>query len=266
MPPPRVLVLRAAGINCDEETAHAWRVAGADPLTLHVHRLIDEPGLLDNVRIVTIPGGFSYGDDIASGKILATQIARRLHQPLEGFIARGGLLLGICNGFQVLVKAGLLPSPDLRHRITITHNDTGRYEDRWVHVRAACSHCAFLPPDVQWRMPVAHGEGKVVADCPATLEKLKSHGHVALRYVSAAGQPGLFPVNPNGSVDDIAGLTDSTGRVLGLMPHPERAIDPTQMPDWTRGGAVGDGLGLFRHAVESAARGPAATPVSSILN
>lgn len=265
MPPIRVLILRAAGINCDEETAHAWSAVGATPRAVHVRRLIESPGLLDEFQIVTLPGGFSYGDDIASGKILAGEIARNLKEPLGRFVARGGLLLGICNGFQVLVKSGLLPAPDLAGRVTITHNDSGRYEDRWVYVQPACNHCAFLHPDTRLRLPVAHGEGKLAVDSPTTLSMLKTRRHVALQYCDAEGRPGPFPINPNGSIDDIAGLTDATGRILGLMPHPERALDATQVPDWTRSRpAVGPGRALFENAVESLHRGAASNGVRTI--
>lgn len=246
-----VLVLRAAGINCEEETAFAWARAGAVPETIHVNRLIETPAMLERFHIVTVPGGFSYGDDIASGKILAARLSLHLGDALRGFVQRGGLLLGICNGFQVLVKAGLLPGPGLERRVTITHNDSGRYEDRWVWLETTCDHCAFLRRGQRWRVPVAHGEGKIVTDGEPTRARLVEEGLIALRYCDEQGCPGPFPINPNGSELDIAGLTDATGRILGLMPHPERAIEATQTPDWTRQRpADGPGMALFRNAIE----------------
>lgn len=248
---PRVIVLRAAGINCEEETAFAWRRAGAFANIMHVNELIASPPLLNTTDIVTVPGGFSYGDDIASGRILANQLDHHLGRPLREFVDRGGLLMGICNGFQVLVKAGLLPGPPLSGRVTITHNDTGRYEDRWVYLRGVSKHCAFVRPGESWRLPVAHGEGKVVTDGADTLSALESGEHIALRYCDAEGQAGEFPINPNGSERHIAALTDATGRIFGLMPHPERAIDPTHMPDWTsRPLNEGPGMRPFQNAVE----------------
>ena len=248
---PRVLVLRAAGINCDEETAFAWTKAGAAPRVVHVGALIAAPAMLNDMQVVTVPGGFSYGDDIASGKILANQLANHLGEPLRAFVDRGGLLFEICNGFQVLVKSGLLPGAPFAGRVTITHNDSGRYEDRWVYLEAATDRCPFLRRGERWRLPVAHGEGKVVADCDATLDALEAGGYVALRYCDKSGQPGAFPINPNGSQRHIAGLTDATGRIFGLMPHPERAIDRTHMPDWTRQPTTdAPGLLPFRNAVE----------------
>lgn len=245
------LVLRAAGINCDEETAFAWDTAGARPCVMHVNELIAQPARLDAVQIVTVPGGFSYGDDISSGRILANQIARRLGDALRRFAERGGLLIGICNGFQVLVKAGLLPGGSLSGRVTLTHNDSARYEDRWVHLEPTGDRCVFLRSGERLHLPIAHGEGKFVTADNDALSALKNGGHVALRYCDADGRPGPFPINPNGSEDDIAGLTDATGRVFGLMPHPERALSPTSVPDWTRQRPLrGPGLSIFANAVE----------------
>lgn len=259
MATPSVLVIRAAGINCEEETAYAWSLAGATAAIIHVKQLMAEPGMLSGHQVVTIPGGFSYGDDIASGKILAHQIARNLGDTLRDFVARGGLLLGICNGFQVLVKSGLLPGGRFSGRVTITHNDSARYEDRWVHLRGGSDRCVFLPAGEHVWLPVAHGEGKVFVDSDATADALQRGGFVAATYCDSHGRPGGFPINPNGSVADIGGLTDETGRIFGLMPHPERAVDFMHRPDATRlmasdpavADQPGPGLGIFRAAVRS---------------
>jgi len=247
----RVLVLRAAGINCDEETAFAWEKAGAEARRIHVKRLIESPKLLRAYQVLTIPGGFSYGDDIASGKILAVQLEHCLGDALSAFVDSGGLVLGICNGFQVLVRMGLLPGADCGVPVTLTSNDSGRYEDRWVHLRAEECPNVFLVPEEVLSVPVAHGEGKFVPEGGKRgLSILESRKRVAVRYVAADGGVPRFPENPNGSIGNVAGLTDRTGRVFGLMPHPERSIDATQTPGWAGGGAGGgDGRRLFERAV-----------------
>lgn len=250
----RVLILRTAGINCDEETAYAWELVGARAERVHVRRLIESPSLLDGYDALTIPGGFSYGDDLAAGRILANELNLHLAEPLRRFIERGRPVLGICNGFQVLVRAGLLPDldGDRRQTVTLTCNDSGRFEDRWIRVKACTDRCVFVPPGMQLALPIAHGEGKLVPADEATLGRLRSGGHVALRYCDRHGNPGPFPVNPNGSIDDIAGLTDRTGLILGLMPHPERHVEPSQHPAWTSGDpdATGAGRVIFESAMK----------------
>lgn len=248
----RVLVLRAPGVNCDEETAFAWEMVGAEAERIHVKRLIAQPALLDTFQVLTIPGGFSYGDDIASGRILANQLAHHLGDAIAAFLDRGGLVLGICNGFQVLVRMGLLPGADCGVAATLTLNDSGRYEDRWVRLGATPSPCVFLEPGETLHLPVAHAEGKfLVAGGDIGLSALESRQRVALKYLAAAGGEPRYPENPNGSIGNVAALTDATGRVLGLMPHPERNILPTHPPDWTSGSAIaGQGARLFRRAVQ----------------
>lgn len=255
--PVKALVLRAAGINCDLETECALRLAGADANRAHINRLIAAPNTLDEYQILVLPGGFSYGDDVAAGKILANQIIHNLADALHKFIDDGKLVLGICNGFQTLVKTGILPGDGTEvlkpgsQSVTITDNDTGRFEDRWVYLEPAADRCVFIDKGRRIYLPVAHAEGKVTVRDDATLQRLKDAGHIAFRYVDDQGRPGQFPVNPNGSVDGIAGLADSTGRVLGLMPHPERFIYPTHHPRWTRRETTeADGLGIFKNAVK----------------
>ncbi len=253
---PKVIVLRTAGTNCDEETTHAWALAGAAPQRVHVRELIGRPAKLNEFAILTIPGGFSYGDDISAGKILASQLIHHLAEGIGAFVSSGRLVLGICNGFQVLVKAGLLPGgeagPIGPQVVTLTQNDSARFEDRWVDVRSGPRPGAFLPPDAVLTMPVAHAEGKLVAANDRIRTRLAAAGHVALTYCDAGGNPGPYPVNPNGSEADIAGLTDATGRILGLMPHPERHVHPTQHPQWTHRRAEPDGRVLFEWAVRTA--------------
>ncbi len=262
----KALVLRAAGINCDRETQYALELAGADAERVHINRLIETKTLLDDSQILVVPGGFSYGDDVAAGKILANQVVHHLRDALEKFIADGKLVLGICNGFQVLVKTGILPglidsqpepAGDIQpaqngdQAVTITYNDSGKFEDRWVYLEPQAPKCVFIEPQKRIYLPIAHGEGKVVTKDQTTLDALQTAGYVAFRYVDADGQEGDYPVNPNGSMASIAGLTDSTGRVLGLMPHPERFVRPTQHPRWTREQDVdSDGMTIFNNAVK----------------
>ncbi len=252
----RALVLRAAGVNCDMETRHALELAGAEADRIHVNRLIEDKSLLDRYHILVFPGGFSYGDDVAAGRILANQIVHHLADPIRRFIDDGKLVLGICNGFQVLVKMGVLPGNGAfkQEQVTITYNDSGKFEDRWVHLLPQTDRCVFIEPQRQIYLPVAHGEGKVVTADAATLKRLKSEGFIAYKYVGPDGEEGSYPINPNGSVESIAGLTDSTGRVMGLMPHPERFVRRTQHPHWTRLGEDldPDGIKIFRNAVRYA--------------
>ncbi len=256
MPAVRVLILRAAGTNCDLETQHAWELAGARCTRVHVRELIDRPTLLDDYQILTVPGGFSYGDDIAAGRILAAQLLRHVSDRLREFADRGKLMLGICNGFQVLVQCGLLPGVNDGdgRTCTIAANHPPGFQDRWVNLSAGVDHCVFLDAGGTYEMPIAHGEGRVTFASEAALESALAAGCGALRYVpstaSASTADGL-PSNPNGSDAALAGLCDSSGRILGLMPHPERFVRWDQHPCWTSQPPrpAGDGLTLFRNAV-----------------
>jgi phosphoribosylformylglycinamidine synthase subunit PurQ / glutaminase len=257
----KAIVLRAAGINCDMETEYALELAGAKAQRIHINQLIENKSLLNDFQIIVFPGGFSYGDDVAAGKILSNQIVHHLFEPIQKFIEDGKLVLGICNGFQVLVKAGILPGSDFGGRgenVTITYNDSGKFEDRWVYLASQTDRCVFIDKEKQIYLPIAHGEGKVVTKDSDTLEKLESQGYVAFRYVDAQGNHGEYPINPNGSMNSIAGLTDSSGRVLGLMPHPERHVRPTQHPRWSRHELrttehepqTADGMTIFNNAIK----------------
>ncbi len=251
----KAIVLRAAGINCDMETEHALELAGAQAQRTHINRIIEDKTILDEFQIFVFPGGFSYGDDVAAGKILANQIRHHLYEPLRKFIDDGKLVLGICNGFQVLVKTGILPgnnSTKNQQEITITNNDSGKFEDRWVYLAPQTDKCVFIEPGRQIYLPVAHAEGKVVTKDDAVLDQLKSAGHVAFKYVDENGNEGAYPINRNGSIGSIAGLTDTTGRILGLMPHPERFVRPTHHPHWSRlkEKPASDGITIFNNAVK----------------
>ncbi|MHC4981604.1 MAG: phosphoribosylformylglycinamidine synthase I [Planctomycetota bacterium] len=251
---PKALVLRAAGTNCDRETKYALELAGFEANRVHVFRLMENPPALREYQFLVIPGGFSYGDDVAAGKILANQMLHHLAEELNEFLAAGKLVLGICNGFQVMIKSGLLPwgkvAPGEVHRdVTLAWNDSGLFEDRWVHLRCDSEKCVFLPKGEIIALPIAHGEGKFIPRDATVLDALREDGQVSVRYVDARGNPGPYPINPNGSVDDIAGICDRTGRAMGLMPHPERFIDLTHHPRWTRGGiSRADGRIFFERA------------------
>jgi phosphoribosylformylglycinamidine synthase len=264
MAAPRALVLTGYGINCDRETAFAFEKAGAEARRVHVNDLIDGHDNLDRYQILSFPGGFSYGDDISSGKVLANRVKTHLSDAIQRFIQNGGLVIGICNGFQVVVKYGLLGSaegPIEEQRSTLTNNASSRYEDRWVRLRPENGNCVFTRGIERLYLPVAHGEGKFFTD-PQTLEALEAAGCVVLRYADEQGGAagGRFPWNPNGSLNDIAGICDPSGRVFGLMPHPERHLHFTQHPCWTRMAEAyrrearplpeeGDGMAIFRNAV-----------------
>jgi len=250
---PRALVLRAPGTNCDHETAHAFERAGAIARRVHVRALTEKPTLLDDVQILCIPGGFSYGDDIASGRIFALELAMRLGDALRRFRDRGGLVLGICNGFQVLLQTGLLlADAEDRPRAALAHNRSGRFIDRWVRLEVRGHKCPFLHGfDAPFELPIAHGEGRFVATTPADLAAFENAGQLVLRY---AADPAGSSTNPNGAEADVAGACDATGRVFGLMPHPERFVDATQHPAWSGrldAGAAGAGLAIFANAVKS---------------
>jgi len=261
---PLTLILRSAGTNCDAETAYAFELAGAETESIHVNQLLKDRGILDRFQMIAFPGGFSYGDDIAAGRILANQIAHHLYDVLHRFVEAGKPIIGVCNGFQVLVKTDLLPGAIAGKGgqvCTLTNNDCGRFVDRWVHLMPRESRCIWtsgLTGTIQ--LPVAHGEGKFVPPDEETRRALWDGGLVALTYTKPDGSPaaGQFPENPNGAVDDIAGICDASGLVFGLMPHPERHVDPTQHPAWTTLRKLpreGQGLRLFQNAVNYVAAG-----------
>jgi len=258
---PRVLILRAPGTNCDQETAFAFETAGGKPDVLHLNRLLENPKLATNYQILAIPGGFSYGDDISAGRIFGNQIRHHLRDCFEEFKAAGKLIIGICNGLQILVKSGvLLPDRADEPIATLTLNEGGKFEDRWIYLRVVGDQCVFLRGIEQMYLPIAHAEGKFVARDEATLNKLDAAGQLVLRYapppeIQNAECRNLnsalpYPHNPNGAQLNVAGLCDETGRVFGLMPHPERHIDPTHHPRWTRElHDRGDGLAVFENAI-----------------
>lgn len=251
----KALILRSPGANCDQDSAFAFEQAGAKSTLLHVNQLLERPALLKDYQVLCIPGGFSYGDDISAGRILANQIRHHLFEPLQEFKDAGKLVIGICNGFQVLIKSGLLlPDKADEPIATLAANQSGKFEDRWVNLAAETNRCVFLQGIERMYLPVAHGEGQFIARDEATLDALQSAGQLCLRYATDGGGTDSvpYPHNPNGAQRNIAGVCDEAGRVLGLMPHPERHIDFTHHPRWTRREVQpehGDGLKMFQNAV-----------------
>jgi len=247
----RTLIMRAPGTNCDAEAVFAFQQAGAVVDLVHINRLISGEKRLFDYQIMVIPGGFTYGDDISGGKVLANELKLKLGEDVLRFIEGGGLILGICNGLQVLAKAGILPatSEDSPPLLTLSPNDSGKFECRWVYLTVnSQSPCIFTKGIDRLYLPVAHAEGKVVAD-PETLSDL----NVVLYYTDEHGNSNAgYPYNPNGSVGNIAGICDASGRVFALMPHPERHIRRTQHPQWTRmrKEGYGDGFQIFLNAVK----------------
>jgi phosphoribosylformylglycinamidine synthase len=256
---PQALILRAPGTNCDRETAFALEQAGASTKIVHVNRVLEDKKQLTQAQILCLPGGFSYGDDIAAGRILGNQIRTHLADAMQQFREAGKLILGICNGFQVLIKSGLLlddqaKSDTAEPLATLTWNDSGQFEDRWVHLKISSDKSPLLNGIEQMYLPVAHAEGKFVAGSEEKINALEASGQLVIRYCNAetsADAAVAFPENPNGSLRAVAGVCDTTGRVLGLMPHPERYIDRTQHPRWTRGEGKSEGHGsaIFKNAV-----------------
>jgi len=262
----RALVLRSAGTNCDGETVRALEVAGAVPALLHLNQLARDPSLLFDQQLLVIPGGFSYGDYVAAGRVFGLELRTRLGEPLQRFVAEGGYVLGVCNGFQILAEMNLF-LPDSARAIALTDNASNRFECRWVTLRSEKCAASHLVPGELMPVPVAHGEGRFVVRDADVLAELFARGQVALTYVDpanparpAAGpaSPAVpYPLNPNGSIANIAGVCDPTGRVLGLMPHPERNLAPWSHPRWTRLGPrqEGEGVAFYRRLVEAAGAG-----------
>jgi phosphoribosylformylglycinamidine synthase subunit PurQ / glutaminase len=236
-------IIRGPGTNRDDDAADALRLAGATPRTILINDLLTDPSLIDDADLLVVAGGFSFADALGAGRLLALEMTVGLGPTLGDFVASGRPIIGICNGFQALVRSGLLPGAG--HVAALGPNDSGQFECRWVRLSPRSQRCIWtrnLTDDIE--CPIAHGEGRFTCD-DATLAALHAGDRVALTY---SGD------NPNGSRDAIAGITDQTGLVLGLMPHPENHIVARQHPLFTRGGEHGLGLILFQHGVAYAAR------------
>lgn len=256
----KALVLRCAGTNCNVETAWALAKAGAEPEQVHVNALLKGEKKVSDYGLIVVPGGFSFGDDVASGKVLANKLLFGLRETLGAFVEKGRPLIGICNGFQVLVKCGLLPGFngwDEKLSVTLTDNDSGKFEARWVFLKVSNKKSFYVKgmPEV-FPLPVAHGEGKFTTESDKIYKALEKDGQILFQYVDPRGKKGAYPWNPNGSDGDVAGITNAAGNVLGLMPHPERYAFPRQHSHWTRLKPLpeeGVGLQIFKNAVRYAA-------------
>ncbi len=263
----RALVLSGYGLNCEVETEYAFALAGAEPVRVHINDLVGRRVALSDFHILCFIGGFAWADDHGAGVILATKLRHHLGDDILAFVARGGLVIGICNGFQALVNLGLLPGfarGAFRREVALTYNDSGSYRNQWVHVRVEPTPCVFTRGLERVDLPIRHAEGKFVA-APETLALLEEGQQVVLRYARPDGAPagGRFPWNPNGAMADIAGICDPSGRIFGLMPHPEACNHVTNHPDWTRWvrqadpeerpallSREGAGIAIFRNAVK----------------
>jgi phosphoribosylformylglycinamidine synthase subunit PurQ / glutaminase len=257
MTQPNVLILHATGVNRDVETANAVRLAGGAPTIMHVNELRQQPAQLRDFQMLILPGGFSYGDALGGGRLWASDLRWLFQEEMARFIEARKPVLGICNGFQALVKSGWLPGPpEAEQKATLTRNASNQFECRWVRLEPNPeSHCVFTK-ELTERIycPVAHGEGRFVPRDDAALEALRTSHQIALTYVAGNGGTAGYPANPNGSVADIAGICNAQGTVMGLMPHPEDHVFPEQHPRYTRGESGELGLALFVQGVKYAAR------------
>ncbi|HEY3275432.1 MAG TPA: phosphoribosylformylglycinamidine synthase subunit PurQ [Syntrophorhabdaceae bacterium] len=260
---PKSLILFGNGINCEYETAHAHKLTGFDAELLHINALMEDPRVIHKYSFLNLPGGFLDGDDLGAAKAQAVRwkyqkigsSGKRFIDEAIKFVNEGKIILGICNGFQLLVKTGLLPGFDGDYgpqTVTLTFNDSGKFEDRWVLLKAnPDSKCIFTRGMETIYLPVRHGEGKFIFAASGDSVRAEKKGHIALQYVDEKGEvTSRYPDNPNGSEKAVAGICDSTGRIFGLMPHPEAYVTFTQHPRWTREklSEEGDGLGIFKNA------------------
>lgn len=252
---PKVLVLYGYGINCDNETSYAFELAGAQAQRVHLNQLISGEKKLKDYQILALPGGFSFGDDIAAGKVLAIKIKANLEKELLEFIEKGKLIIGICNGFQAMVKLGVLPGLGRNYKkqdVSLTFNDSGRFEDRWVYLKVnQKSPSVWLRGIERIYLPVRHGEGKFIFKDGEVKGRLIRQNQIAAQYTDEKGNLAGYPWNPNGAELNIAGICDETGRILGFMPHPEGFLFPQNHPRWTREKIIeGQGLQVFQNAVK----------------
>ncbi len=258
----KALIIAGYGLNCEEESAYAFDYVGLNATVMHINDLIESPKALNDYQALCIPGGFSYGDDTGSGNAFAQKMRLTLMDELKEFVARDTLTIGICNGCQIGTNLGLAPAIDAQYgvrQVAVTHNASARYQCRWIDMKVEDNSSPWLQNIDSLHVPVAHGEGRFMMD-EATLKTLKENKQIVLRYSKNAQQAnGVFPFNPNGSTDDIAGMTDESGRVLIMMPHPERGMFTWQRDDYAllkdnanREGQplpeASDGLQIFQNA------------------
>ncbi|MBU0532249.1 phosphoribosylformylglycinamidine synthase I [Candidatus Micrarchaeota archaeon] len=248
----KALVLHGYGVNCEAESKYSIEKSGGKADIVHLNKVLDNPEILKEYNMLMLPGGFSFGDDLGSGKVFSNKMKFRLRQPLQEFISQNKLVLGICNGFQMLVKMGLLPEPDFKQRITLIANDSGHFEDRWVILKANKSSPCVFTKDIDYLLvPVRHGEGKFIPKDVNVLKELKEKNQIVFQYTDKDGELAGYPHNPNGSVENIAGICDRTGRIFGMMPHPEAFNIVENCPYWIKGNVKEPlGLRIFKNAVK----------------
>lgn len=256
----KTLIITGFGLNCEKETAKAFEICGAETSQIHLNDLLENKSTIEDYHILAFIGGFSFGDHLGAGTVFANKVKFRLQEELDNFVSAGKLIIGICNGFQTLTRLGLVPALNGKYfsqEVALAHNDSTLFRDDWVNLKAVPeSPCIFTKSVDRLRLPIRHGEGKFVAD-DEILKEIEAKKLVALRYCSQNGDTDCdFPDNPNGSRNSIAGICDETGRVFGLMPHPEAFLSPFNAPDWQTkkmSGELpeeGEGVIIFRNAVE----------------
>lgn len=261
---PKVLVITGYGINCEEEIAYSFNTTGGEAEVIHINDLIENPKKLDNTQILAFPGGFSYGDDTGSGNAMANKIRNNIFEELLKFIQRDTLTIGICNGFQIITNLGLVPATDGNYGKTeavLMHNKQARYECRWIHIKNTSKKCVWTQNIDLLHVPIAHGEGNFYTP-EETFQKLKQNDQIVFRYTNPDGSAanGLFPSNPNGAMDDIAAICDESGRIMGMMPHPERFNSFYNEYDWPEKkekllrnnqqiDTTGEGLIIFKNGI-----------------
>jgi phosphoribosylformylglycinamidine synthase len=256
----KTLIITGFGLNCEKETAKAFEICGSETAQVHLNDLLEDKTSISGYHILVFIGGFSFGDHLGAGTVFANRVKYRLQKELEQFVADGKLIIGICNGFQTLSRLGLVPALNGEYFVqtaALAHNDSTLFRDDWVNLKAeSASPCIFTKSIDQIRLPIRHGEGKFVAD-DAVLKEIEEKNLVALRYCTAEGDTECsFPANPNGSRNSIAGICDESGRIFGLMPHPEAFLSPFNAPDWQKqkmSGNLpeeGEGVIFFRNAVD----------------
>lgn len=245
------LVVAGFGVNCEIETAYSIKKAGGNAEIIHLNKIIKAPSILQTYNFLVFPGGFSYADHLGAAKVFSNKALYKLKDQLGEFINDGKLVLGICNGFQVLVKMGLLPHPDFRQKVTLAYNDSGKFEDRWVRLKINKNSPCIYTKDLDYLdVPVRHGEGKFLTKNQEVLLSILNNNLHSVQYVDNGGRLAGYPHNPNGSIQNIAGICDPEGRIFGLMPHPECYNHYTNHPFWTKGGvSKGAGLKIFENAV-----------------
>ena len=249
---PNIIILTGYGINADKELKWAFDLAGGNAKIIHLEDVIANPGMLGDFQILAFPGGFSFGDHIASGKVYGNIFKHNLFDQIKNFIEKDKLVIGICNGFQIITKLGLLPNLDdtYRQSASLTENDSGHFENRWVYLKTAKNGSPWLSGIDRLYLPVRHGEGKFITKDQETLKRIADNAQIMLRYFNPESDETDYPFNPNGSIMNIAGISNKKGNVFGLMPHPEAYIFPENHPNWTEGKKENlTGLKIFENGI-----------------